>query len=493
LPLSRVFTGFSGGVSREGGELFYSEVIDFPTRPEWRAGITPAELDRQERAYFDEYLQWIYTRYDAARLNYFEHNLEVWRQLWRVLEMSDIVLVLSDIRHPIFHFPPSLYSYVTERLRKPMILVLNKCDLVPKEMIPLWVDYFTTHYPSITVVPFTNYPRVDEGDLTLDSLDVGVKIKRARMRYGQARGVRELLQACGIALSDDDKIGSDDENTDESASELDDDDDDDDSDGDNDDNDDDALKSASELLRDAAAATSGDKGYITVGLIGHPNVGKSSIINSLKKKKVVSTSRTPGHTKHFQTIFLTPTVRLCDSPGLVFPALDMPKSLQVLCGLFPIAQTREPYSAVGFLAERVPTERVYGLRPVDTDDDEAYMEMASSSRHGRGDQNDDDDDDDLDKQHGGYEWTAWDMCEAHAKNRNYTTKRGRFDVYRAGNEILRDCLDGVVLLYFAPPREKPKEQVHASKEADDAAKKQRQQKIDQLVDSIDSDDDSNSG
>ena len=46
----------------------------------------------------------------------------------------------------------------------------------------------------------------------------------------------------------------------------------------------------------------------------------------------VSTSRSPGHTKHFQTIFLTKNVVLCDCPGLVFPALDRPKPLQVcLC------------------------------------------------------------------------------------------------------------------------------------------------------------------
>lgn len=44
--------------------------------------------------------------------------------------------------------------------------------------------------------------------------------------------------------------------------------------------------------------------------------------------KVVSVSRTPGHTKHFQTIFLTPSVRLCDCPGLVFPS-KLPKPLQV--------------------------------------------------------------------------------------------------------------------------------------------------------------------
>ena len=51
--------------------------------------------------------------------------------------------------------------------------------------------------------------------------------------------------------------------------------------------------------------------------------------------QVVSTSRTPGHTKHFQTIFLTPNVRLCDSPGLVFPSL-VDKQLQVLCDGDPL-------------------------------------------------------------------------------------------------------------------------------------------------------------
>ena len=44
--------------------------------------------------------------------------------------------------------------------------------------------------------------------------------------------------------------------------------------------------------------------------------------------QLVSTSRTPGHTKHFQTIFLTRSIRLCDCPGLVFPSL-VDKQLQV--------------------------------------------------------------------------------------------------------------------------------------------------------------------
>jgi len=75
--------------------------------------------------------------------------------------------------------------------------------------------------------------------------------------------------------------------------------------------------------------TENDKRFVTIGMVGHPNVGKSSFINAMKGKKVVSTSRTPGHTKHFQTIFLNDRVRLCDCPGLVFPLLDFPRELQV--------------------------------------------------------------------------------------------------------------------------------------------------------------------
>lgn len=34
-------------------------------------------------------------------LSYFELNLETWRQLWRVLEISEIVLMIVDIRYPV--------------------------------------------------------------------------------------------------------------------------------------------------------------------------------------------------------------------------------------------------------------------------------------------------------------------------------------------------------------------------------------------------------
>ena len=44
------------------------------------------------------------------------------------------------------------------------------------------------------------------------------------------------------------------------------------------------------------------KQLITVGVIGFPNVGKSSLINSLKRCKAAATGNTPGVTKAMQEI-----------------------------------------------------------------------------------------------------------------------------------------------------------------------------------------------
>lgn len=75
------------------------------------------------------------------------------------------------------------------------------------------------------------------------------------------------------------------------------------------------------------------------GMIGFPNVGKSSCINALlgitattHTKKRVAVAAQPGRTKHFQTLELTDAVVLCDCPGLVFPSF-MNSKVRVLCGV----------------------------------------------------------------------------------------------------------------------------------------------------------------
>uniref|UniRef100_A0A8C4QGK9 Guanine nucleotide-binding protein-like 1 n=1 Tax=Eptatretus burgeri TaxID=7764 RepID=A0A8C4QGK9_EPTBU len=161
-------------------------------------------------------------------------------------------------------------------------------------------------------------------------------------------------------------------------------------------------------------------GVLTLGCIGFPNVGKSSIINGLVGKKVVSISRTPGHTKYFQTYFLTPTLKLCDCPGLIFPSL-MGKPEQIIAGIYPIAQLQEPYTVVGYLAERVSVQTLLHLKHPDN-------EAADPS------------------------WTAWDICEAWAEKRGYKTARAaRNDVHRAANSLLRLALDGRLCVYTLPP------------------------------------------
>lgn len=159
-------------------------------------------------------------------------------------------------------------------------------------------------------------------------------------------------------------------------------------------------------------------GILTVGCVGFPNVGKSSVMNALMGRKVVSVSKTPGHTKHFQTIFLTNTVRLCDCPGLVFPSHE-PRPLQVLLGSFPIAQLRVPNVSVKYLAERVDLVDLLNIK------------------HPSGEN---------------AEWSAIDICEAWAVKRGFlTAKAGRPDVSRAANSILRMALEGQISLCLLPP------------------------------------------
>lgn len=102
-----------------------------------------------------------------------------------------------------------------------------------------------------------------------------------------------------------------------------------------------------------------------VGLVGYPNVGKSSTINALVGQKKVSVSSTPGKTKNFQTIHLSDDIVLCDCPGLVFPQFAMTKASMVCDGVLPIDQMREHTAPIELVTRRIPKpvlEGIYGIR-----------------------------------------------------------------------------------------------------------------------------------
>src|SRR5579859_6761191 len=120
--------------------------LTVPRRPPWTPETTPVELERAER---DAFLDW---RRSLARLQEsddllltpFERNLEVWRQLWRVIERSDLVVQIVDGRNPLLFRTEDLEKYVLEVDReKRNLLLVNKADLMTEKQRKLWADWFT--------------------------------------------------------------------------------------------------------------------------------------------------------------------------------------------------------------------------------------------------------------------------------------------------------------------------------------------------------------
>lgn len=128
-----------------------------------------------------------------------------------------------------------------------------------------------------------------------------------------------------------------------------------------------------QLLRQFSTLFS-DKKQISVGFIGYPNVGKSSIINTLKKKAVCKTAPIPGETKVWQYITLMRRIYLIDCPGIVPPSARDSESQKVLKGVVRVEHLSSPSDHIAHLIERVRPEylsRTYGIK--DWTDSEDFL------------------------------------------------------------------------------------------------------------------------
>lgn len=75
----------------------------------------------------------------------FEKNLDFWRQLWRVIERSDIVVQIVDARNPILFHCEDLETYVKEVDQKKMsVLLINKSDFLSEKQRLAWLKYYTS-------------------------------------------------------------------------------------------------------------------------------------------------------------------------------------------------------------------------------------------------------------------------------------------------------------------------------------------------------------
>ncbi|MES1923214.1 hypothetical protein MHBO_004757, partial [Bonamia ostreae] len=109
-----------------------------------------------------------------------------------------------------------------------------------------------------------------------------------------------------------------------------------------------------------------------------PNVGKSSIINSLKRKKITSTSPVPGHTKNIQTVILDKRIKLFDSPGVIFDDENNYSQL-VLKNSLRIEDIKNPENIVDQILKKCPKMNlcaVYNISPFDKTEQFLYSVAA---------------------------------------------------------------------------------------------------------------------
>ena len=103
-----------------------------------------------------------------------------------------------------------------------------------------------------------------------------------------------------------------------------------------------------------------DKKQISVGVIGYPNVGKSSVINTLISKKSCKVAPIPGETKIWQYITLFKRISLIDCPGVVVDTAGDTETESVLKGVVRAERLETPEDFVQAIVDKVKREHIAG-------------------------------------------------------------------------------------------------------------------------------------
>ncbi|NXX18280.1 GNL3 protein, partial [Podargus strigoides] len=179
------------------------------------------------------------------------------RELKKVIEASDVVLEVLDARDPMGCRCPQLEQAVTCcGGDKKLLLVLNKIDLVPKENLEKWLNYLNKEFPTVAFKSATLMK--DKTMVQFTKRRAHADLSRTTEYFG-CKCLLKLLQEYGKTQNK----------------------------------------------------------AIQVGVVGFPNVGKSSIINSLKGVRACNVGLTRGVTKSMQIVHVDKQTKMLDSPSII--------------------------------------------------------------------------------------------------------------------------------------------------------------------------------
>lgn len=257
-----------------------------------------------------------------------------YREFKKVVEAADVILEVVDARDPMGTRCKQVEEAVlSSPVRKRLVIVVNKADLVPRDILEKWLKVLRGSFPAVAFKASTQK----------QSLRLGRR-KMSKRKHRQSPAELQVSPCVGAEL----------------------------------------LMS----LLGNYCRNNGIKTAIRVGVVGLPNVGKSSIINSLKRSKACNIGATPGVTKSIQEVQLDSKIKLLDSPGVVFtnngPAGDGSIALK---NAIRVENVSDPMAAATAILQRLTKEQVedlYGVPDYETPEEFFAIKAQRQGRYKRG-------------------------------------------------------------------------------------------------------------